>query len=338
MTNVRKAVMEAVLEADRLHEEFDTRTTADREGGRVDVFGMFARRELPLMFRPLHGLLGAFIDGDAPGAMVTTQRQLPVQRFTAAHELGHAVLGHKPSLDDEDVLRRTPFGRSPRYDLQEVQANAFASELLMPQWLLAKHMARQGWAAADLRRPEIVYQLSLRLGTSYAATCHTLARYKALSPAAYSRLLETEPRAIKQRLAEPYEPANWYGDVWLVSERDDGIFLEGSRSDLVVMTFLEHSGSGYVWRLDDLAAAGLIVVDDSRVGTNGDGEMVGGILHRRVIAEARNGAHGALHLAEIRPWQSIGGPLHSVALNVDLSGPVPGGLLPAERNAWLGAA
>lgn len=279
MINVRKAVMQAVLAADRLHQEFDSKVAADREGGRIDVFGMFAGRRLPLVFRPLRGLLEAFIDGAAPGAMVTTQRQLPVQRFTAAHELGHAVLGHKPSIDDEELLRRTPFGKSPRYDVQEVQANAFASELLMPQWLLAKHVARQGWTTADLSRPEIAYQLSLRLGTSYAATCHALARYKAVGAPAYSRLLETEPKAIKQRLAEPYEPENWYRDVWALSERDDGIFLEGSRSDLVVLTFLEHSGSGYLWRLDDLAA-----------------------------------------------------------VDVDLSGPVAGGLLPAERRAWLGAA
>jgi Zn-dependent peptidase ImmA (M78 family)/predicted secreted protein len=338
VTNVRKAVMEAVLEADRLHREFDSKIVADRDGGRVDVFGMFSRRRLPLMFRPLRGLLGAFIDGEAPGAMVTTQRQLPVQRFTAAHELGHAVLGHKPSIDDEEVLRRTPFGTSARYDLQEVQANAFACELLMPQWLLAKHLERQAWSSADLSRPEIVYQLSLRLGTSYAATCHALARYKAITSAAYSRLLETEPKAIKQLLAEPYQPDNWYGDVWLLSERDDGIFLEGSRSDLVVLTFLEHSGSGYVWRLDELAAAGLIVVDDSRSSADGDEETVGGILRRRVIAEARNGARGALQLAEVRPWQSAGEPLNSMKVDVDLSGPVAGGLLRAERLAWLGAA
>lgn len=338
MINIRKAVLEAVLEADRLHQEFDSKSAADCGGGRIDVFRMFALRGLPLLFRPLRGLLGAFMNGAAPGAIVTTQRQLPVQRFTAAHELGHAVLGHKPSIDDEDVLKRSPFAKSPRYDVQEIQANAFASELLMPQWLLAKHLTRQGWTPHDLSRPEVVYQLSLRLGTSYAAACHALVRHKAIGAAACSRLVKTEPKAIKQRLAEPYEPENRYGDVWLLSERDDGILVEGSRSDLVVLTFLEHSGSGYVWRLDDLASAGLMVVDDTRIALNGERELVGGVLCRRVIAEARDGARGPLRLAEVRPWQSAGEPLHSVAVDVDLSGPVGGGLLPAERRAWLGAA
>ena len=40
---------------------------------------------------------------------MTTQRQLPVQRFTAAHELGHAALGHEASLDEEEILKRAIF-------------------------------------------------------------------------------------------------------------------------------------------------------------------------------------------------------------------------------------
>ena len=52
--------------------------------------------------------------------------------------------------------------------------------------------------------------------------------------------------------------------MWLITERDDGLLLEGSRSDLVVINVLEHSGSGYLWRIDDLAAVGLAVVSDGR--------------------------------------------------------------------------
>jgi len=63
---------------------------------------------------------------------VTTQRQLPVQRFTAAHELGHAALGHETSLDIDEILARSPFVEAESYDLREIQANAFASQLLTP--------------------------------------------------------------------------------------------------------------------------------------------------------------------------------------------------------------
>ncbi len=102
----RDAILNAVLEADRLHKEFDTKVRAERGEGRVDVFGMLVNRGIPVMFRPLKGLLGAYIDKPDPGVIVTTQRPLPVQRFTAAHELGHVALGHEASLDKDDILTR----------------------------------------------------------------------------------------------------------------------------------------------------------------------------------------------------------------------------------------
>lgn len=50
------------------------------------------------------------------------------QRFTIAHELGHYVLGHGSK---EDVLYRN--GDS---DPDEVEANAFAAEILMPKGVI----------------------------------------------------------------------------------------------------------------------------------------------------------------------------------------------------------
>ena len=61
---------------------------------------------LPLLLRPLKGLLGAYLPHPIPGVLVTTERPLSIQRFTAAHEVGHFRLEHLPSLDDESILRR----------------------------------------------------------------------------------------------------------------------------------------------------------------------------------------------------------------------------------------
>jgi len=77
----RDAILNAVLEADRLHKEFDTKARAERGEGRIDVFGMLVQRDIPVMFRPLKGLLGAYIDSPDQGVIVTSQRPLPVQRF-----------------------------------------------------------------------------------------------------------------------------------------------------------------------------------------------------------------------------------------------------------------
>lgn len=51
------------------------------------------------------------------------------RRFTVAHELGH-YYHHKDFLDQEgQILERNKLG----FDEKEVQANAFAAELLMPK-------------------------------------------------------------------------------------------------------------------------------------------------------------------------------------------------------------
>jgi Zn-dependent peptidase ImmA (M78 family) len=335
----REDILNAVYEAERLHKEFDTRARAESGNGRIDVFGMLVQRDIPVLFRPLKKLLGAFIDDPDKGVIVTSQRQLPVQRFTAAHELGHEVLGHEASFDEENILARALFVTEARFDRKEIQANAFASQLLTPPWLIALHMKRQGWIRDNLTDPVVVYQLSLRMGSSYAATCYALEESKGIDRDTREKLLKRNPRSIKQSLTKSYEPENWYGDVWLVTERDNGMVLEGSRSDLVVLHFEEHASSGYLWQFSDLADAGLAIRDDGREASGGKGH-IGGVVFRTVIAEPEDdaGASGHLHLREVRPWQATAEPLHSLELDVELSGPVRNGLLPAQREALLGVA
>ena len=125
--------------------------------------------------------------------------------------------------------------------------------------------------------------------------------------------------------------------MWLITERDDGIALEGSRPDLVILKFMEHSGSGYVWQLGDLSRAGLAVVRDGRVADS-DEQLIGGVVLRTVIARSQNGASGHVSLRELRPWQLKGEPLQTLELDLDLSGPVKPGLLPAQRDALLNVA
>ena len=98
---------------------------------------------MPLLLRPLDGLLGAYLNAPSQGILVTTQRPMSIQRFTAAHELGHCHLNHQPSLDDEaSILRRMPANFDPGHDYQELEADAFAVAFLMPKWLLAIEVTR----------------------------------------------------------------------------------------------------------------------------------------------------------------------------------------------------
>jgi Zn-dependent peptidase ImmA (M78 family) len=334
----RDEILAAVYEAQRLHNEFDSKARVAAGEGRIDVFGMLVTRDIPVIFRPLQTLLGAYINDPDKGIIVTSQRSLPIQRFTAAHEFGHEELGHETSLDPEDILTRALFVTEKSYDSQEIQANAFASQLLTPSWLIAQHMTRQGWTPNHMANPVTVYQLSLRMGSSYSATCYALADSGTINGETRRKLLAVQRKAIKRQLVKPYEPENWYGDVWLVTDRDNGLVLEGSRSDMVVLKLAEHASSGYLWQLGDLVDAGLAIKEDGRSGP--DEQYIGGLIFRTVIAEPRHetGARGHVQLREVRPWQSTGDPLQSVDLDIELLGPTPAGLLLEQREALLGVA
>ena len=105
---------------------------------------------------------------------------------TIAHSLEN--FGHSVAVVDQsaeafrrlgpDFAGRTitgvGFDRDTLIEAGIEEADAFAVGFMLPKWLVVGHCARQGWRIADLLRPEVVYQLSLRLGASYEATCRAL--------------------------------------------------------------------------------------------------------------------------------------------------------------------
>jgi Zn-dependent peptidase ImmA (M78 family) len=331
-----RAVREGAAAAGRLHRRLGVREKLETGGGAVNVFALISQLEVPLLLRPLEGLLGAYLNSPSRGILITTQRQLSIQRFTAAHELGHCVLDHQPSLDDEaSILRRMPVNLEPGHDYQEVEADAFAVAFLMLKWLLALHMKRQNWTASDLRRPGIVYQLSLRLGTSYEALCWTLVRYTIISAKQARDLLQTKPKALKEALLVNHRPTNYRGDVWLLTERDAGVPIDGSRNDLFVLKLTEHSNGGYLWDIDQLQKSGFVIVNNEIEAL--ETESIGDPGIRRVTARPPEEYRGRLLLAEARPWDRSQS-LSKLELNLDLTGPEEAGLSRAERRQMLEAA
>ncbi len=328
MADVRGAILRGTAEASRLHRALDARARIAAEGGRVDVFGTIVGLGVPLIFKPLDGLLGAFMPEPAPGVLITTRRPLSVQRFTGAHELGHCRLGHRPSLDDETILRRMPFQEGADYETHELEADAFAAEFLTPAWLVAEHFRRQGWSASDMGDPRAVYQLSLRVGASYQATCWALDRHKVIGRPMREKLLGAQPKAIKRNVLQGYEPPDWWGDVWAISERDQGAVIEGSRNDLFRVRLREQSGAGYLWSFEELERSGFVVVRDEREAA---GETIGGAVTRCVTARSENRRSGKLTFHQRRPWLRRERPLSELTLAYDLYGPEEEGWSQAER-------
>ena len=179
-----------------------------------DVVAAIMERDIPLLFRPLDRLWGAFIttNDDERGIIVSTRLALPVQRFTVAHELGHLMLGHRMSLDETIGFagRNAPTSRPT----QEAAADTFASELLAPKYLLLLASARRhGWTKDELRRPENIYQLSLRLGITYEAACWALVTCDILTRPEAARLQAAPVEDLKRALAPAALIANSRADV-----------------------------------------------------------------------------------------------------------------------------
>lgn len=329
------AIRRGTLAAARLHQHLGTRNALAEMGGNIDVFDALLQVGLPHLLRPLDGLLGVYIKDPTPGVLVTTQRPLAVQRFTAAHELGHFVLGHSPSLDDDGILRRSPFGAAPSPQLREVEANAFGASFLIPRWLIQWHCNRQHWTTKSLCDPLAIYQLSLRIGASYQATCWTLQQYGLLSTAHGKMVLDREPREIKAALLAGYHPKDYRGDVWRLTDRDAGTRVEGSGNDLFVLELSEDSGAGYLWDFGHLKDSGFVILRDAVESP--DDESVGGSVVRKVTASGELAGRGTVTLDERQPWADEAA-VNSITLHYDLTGPEPEGLSRAERRQLLAAA
>src|SRR5262245_23941533 len=122
----REAILKGTKAAAGLHEKLGIRTAIEQNRkGSVDLFGSILKSGASLVFRPLDGLLGACVNGR--GVLISTQRTLPIQRFTAAHELGHVELRHNLSLDGEEILELPD-----DYNDIELEADGFAGEFLLP--------------------------------------------------------------------------------------------------------------------------------------------------------------------------------------------------------------
>lgn len=317
MKSKSDAILEGARAAANLHRQLDIRKSAEAQGSNVNVFGTIVKEKIPLLFRPLDGLLGAFLPGPAPGIIVTTQRQLSVQRFTGAHELGHAAMGHEASLDGEEMLTRSE-SPSWNYDPREAAANSFAMTFLLPRWLLISHAERHSWTRRDFRDPQVVYQLSLRSGASYQATSLALLRNNLIDNSTFGALRAVEVKQLKQSLLDGYQLENWYPDVWELTEADEGTLIEGDSRDAFVVRLKENSGAGYLWDIEDLKSAGFVLFRDERAIPSAD-QDIGGAVERVVGARPGDSRVGRIQLEQTRPWEPEV-PLSRFSFTFDLRG------------------
>ncbi|MDE0170859.1 MAG: ImmA/IrrE family metallo-endopeptidase [bacterium] len=208
----------------------------------VDVFGLCEQLGLWLMFRPLDGLLGAFIREGVGGVLITTERPVTVQRYTAAHELGHWRLGHAQAhvLDSEqEVLGNTPDDES------EHLAQVFAAALLMPPPLVFRILERLG-VTGDISTVS-AYTVARESGVSYQAAVRQLADLKLIAPDRLVKLLAVTPLEIKTKIGLGQRPVSGHADVWPVDEDWHGRRIDVRIDDEVMIHLPENRSTGYRW-------------------------------------------------------------------------------------------
>lgn len=217
---------------------------------RIDPFDIAAAADLAVMMRPLEGLLGAFVRDKQSGILVNSDRPPGLVHMTCAHELGHYYLGHETTTDHH-----------LDYDQQanpaEREADWFAYHLLMPRQLIVDLMRRKGWRPSHLKDPSHLYQLSLRLGTSFPATLWTLVSLNmlAVGPGEAQRLSRTPLQKLKHGIVT-WEPEETLSDVWVLDESDRDRILEPRPQDRFVVDLPSHASAGYLWSLAEATEAG----------------------------------------------------------------------------------
>lgn len=321
MTSQRDAVLEGTLEAEQMHAELNARGITSTFGSAVDVFSVIENQGIKLLFQKLGGLLGAYLPLDRKGILVTTERTLAIQRYTAAHELGHAALNHSAGIDSDDILMRSPFG-SHRYRPEEVAADTFAAMFLMPEPLINEVAERQHWDGTSIRSPEVIYQMALRLGVSYEALVRTLMKYKILSPVQGRSALDREIKTIKQKLlGSAILPHDWRCNIWDLTERDTGTALIAEPQDFFVVRLREMSAAGYLWNVQQARDAGFNIVSDERLLP--DGPEIGSDVERRFTARSTFTGRNNMRAVQSRPWDPED-VAEEFRVQVDIARPVIG--------------
>lgn len=167
----------------------------------INVYKALSDLEIRVRMTSLNTISGAFIPAAADrsaGVLINASQPPDRQRFSAAHELGHCVLGHAGPGTAEII---SPLGR--RFGAREVEADSFASELLMPVSLLIgeiNHLPKSETLET------LVYSLADRFLVSYQAMIYRLANINVITPSQKEELLKERPSEIEGRLKLKQKP------------------------------------------------------------------------------------------------------------------------------------
>lgn len=147
----------AIREARRLLDEVSLRQHP------IDPMKIADHVGVDVRYEKLTEISGLTFHGERGSRIVVNELHSPTRkRFTLAHELGHHLLhsGHRLVLDPSTRVSRRDELSSLATDSQEIEANAFAAELLMPASFLRQSLTDLLSKHSDLDSTEIVAHLA----------------------------------------------------------------------------------------------------------------------------------------------------------------------------------
>lgn len=212
----------------------------------VDPFGAIDRLGLDLVIAKLDNLLGAVLPDGHGGVLITSERPVGVQRYTAAHEIGHWILhSDQLRLDGAGEVLGNPTAEWER------QAQLFAAYFLMPPPLMEAAVARHGVKRGNVR-PEQVYLISRDAGVSYEAAIHRLTTMALISRSEAAALHRVARLDALKGAFDGHRPVDGYAELWSVDETLDRVTVPVREGDDVLIMLPENRTTGWRW-LDEAA-------------------------------------------------------------------------------------
>lgn len=175
---------------------------------RADPFDALRKLGLTVVFQPTTSMLGALVRQGSGGVIITASRDRSVQRYTAAHELGHWLLHDDSFIQDDSatVLRRSDI-------LREYEAQLFAGAFLAPARVMHRVLRALGTGPHESLTPLMAYRASRDIGISYQAFLQQAVNVDIISAAAQRTLAKTTPLSLKAQILGR-TPTSTRNDVW----------------------------------------------------------------------------------------------------------------------------
>lgn len=312
-------LLEASKKAARIHTEAGSQQRAASGYARVNPMALAEHAGVTVMARPLEKLLGAFVREGRPGILLNSERPIGMVHMTCAHELGHFHLGHVTTADEH-----LAYGNQS--EAVEQEANYFAYTLLSPKWLVNRALRTKGWNLNSVCNPEVVYQLSLRLGVSFTGMVWGLSRLKYLSPQAAMAMSKMPPKDLKTKVLPAGAGMPALSDVWVLDERDKDWVIEPRSTDRFIVRLPSHATAGYLWSADEIACEGFtlkpVTIDGSQKPPRSGPPRVGGEAHDlymldHAFEDPVQRGRTCAKLQESQPWRHNGQTNGQLSLNLE---------------------